>query len=293
MCPEHSRRLPAPFIVGVSRSGTTMLRLMLDSHPQLAIPPETRFMPGLIELVGANAKPDVAADFLTSWERWSDFHLDPDELRARLREASEVDAGAAARCLFELYAEGQGKPRWGDKSPPYVNHVGAIHAAIGEAVIIHLIRDGRDVCASMMRRQHGMKRPRRIARRWVREVGNARAQGTGLPDGAYIEVRYEELVAEPERVLRSLCDRLELDWDSAMLSFHTRAQERLAEITDIVLEGDRFRTAEERLTQFERVASPLTDERVEAWRTDLSESQRRRFEAIAGDLLRELSYPIQ
>ncbi len=243
--------------------------------------------------MGPRAHPDVAADFLISWERWSDFHLDPDALRQRLREHGEVDAGQAARCFFELYANGQGKPRWGDKSPPHVNHIASIHAVLDEALFIHLIRDGRDVCTSMMQRTLGMRNPRAIARRWRREVQCARREGGALPEGAYVEVRYEDLTADPEAVLRELCDRLQLDWDPAMLEFHSRAADRLAEVSDIRLASGEFRTASQRLTQFERVSSPISGARAGAWRDELSAEDRRRFEAVAGDVLRELGYPTQ
>jgi len=64
--------VPAPFVVGVSRSGTTLLRLMLNSHPDLAILAESRFLPALIERFATPSDPDEVADFLESWERWSE-----------------------------------------------------------------------------------------------------------------------------------------------------------------------------------------------------------------------------
>src|SRR5918999_488597 len=77
-------RTPAPFIVGVPRSGTTLLRLMLDAHPELTIPPETHFVPKLVKLwrrEGAGAR--ECADWIVGHPRWGDFGLDEDEPRAR------------------------------------------------------------------------------------------------------------------------------------------------------------------------------------------------------------------
>ena len=115
-----SKRRPPPFIVGVARSGTTLLRLMLDAHPELAIPPETHFVPRLIKLVDGGAGPGEVATFLAGHPRWGDYGLDAAELERRLDALEPFDAGSALRAFYGLYAEGQGKPRWGDKSPPYV-----------------------------------------------------------------------------------------------------------------------------------------------------------------------------
>src|SRR5262245_30372166 len=124
---------PAPFVVGVSRSGTTLLRLMLDAHPDLAIPAETRFLPGLIDLVDAGADRAAAAEFVVAHERWVDFGLDESEFRRRAADAPGPGAAPVARAFYGLYAEGQKKPRWGDKSPPYVEAMPAIRAVLPEA----------------------------------------------------------------------------------------------------------------------------------------------------------------
>src|SRR3954453_423403 len=78
---------PAPFVCGVTRSGTTLLRLMLDSHPELAIPGETHWVPKLIkQFERGKQTPDDAADLIIDHKRWGDFHLDADALRANMRK---------------------------------------------------------------------------------------------------------------------------------------------------------------------------------------------------------------
>ena len=284
---------PAPFVVGVSRSGTTLLRLMLDAHPELAIPAETRFLPDLFALAESGADPGAVTEFMTDHDRWVDFGLDAAELGRRIAALDPLTPGGAARVFYGLYAESQGKPRWGDKSPPYVTAMPMIGAALPEARFVHLIRDGRDVAASLLARRWGMRKSRRIARRWVREVTAARSDGAALPLGRYLEVRYEDLVAEPERVLGDVCGHIQLTFDPAMLRFHERAGERLAELGDLPGRRGRPRSASERATQFERVQRPLDSGRAGSWREELSAEDRAEFEAIAGDLLAELGYPTQ
>ena len=105
--------LPVPFIVGQHRSGTTLLRLMLDAHPDLTIPPETQFIPLAAEKCAGAADPAAAfIETLVSHVHWADFHLDADELERRVRELRRFDLSVAVRLFYELYSERIGKPRW-------------------------------------------------------------------------------------------------------------------------------------------------------------------------------------
>ena len=266
---------------------------MLDAHPTLAIPAETRFLPELFELVESGADHGRVAAYLTGHERWGDFGLDAGELTARIGALEKLTAGAAARAFYELYTERQGKVRWGDKSPPYVTAMPRILAALPEARFIHIVRDGRDVAASLIARSWGMRNARRIARRWVREVSAGRRDGAAMAPGTYLEVRYEELVADPEAVLRAVCAHVALDFEPEMLSFHERASARLAELGDLPGDDGPPRSADERATQFERVREPLSDARVGSWREEMTAGDRAAFEEIAGELLEELGYPTQ
>src|SRR5437762_313536 len=108
---------PAPFIVGVGRSGTTMFRLMLDAHPELAIPPETIFRSQVRH--SCELASDSRAGFLenlTSHINWEDFHIRADSLKQRIAEVSPFNISDALRAFYQLYAERFGKPRWGDRS---------------------------------------------------------------------------------------------------------------------------------------------------------------------------------
>jgi len=103
---------PVPFIVGVTRSGTTLLRLMLDAHPDLAIPPESHFVPSLIKATRKKGiSPDEAHGIVTGHRQWGDFNLDSAELLRRYCELDRIDPETTIRAFFELYAEREGKPR--------------------------------------------------------------------------------------------------------------------------------------------------------------------------------------
>ncbi len=287
---------PAPFVVASPRSGTTLLRMMLDAHPEMAVPFETHFVPELIGAVEAGGGAASALQVVTGHRRWGDFGLDDEALAERLRSHGELTPGDAVRSFYTLYAESQGKPRWGDKTPEYVEFMRPIAGALGEARFVHVIRDGRDVAMSRIRwrqKRSGKTPPvRRMARRWKEAITVAREQARKV--GHYVEVRYEDLVAEPEATLGRICDFAELDYDSAMLSYHERASERMAEI-DRTLPGTSDRVeldASQRLAKHEMATKPPERDRILAWRNDMSEADRREFEAIAGKLLRDLDYPV-
>jgi hypothetical protein len=290
---------PAPFVVGVGRSGTTLLRLMLDAHPELTIPPETHFVADLIALCGPDGAPaGEVGDLLVEHRQWGDFGLDSAALRERLAEGGATVSGASAlRAFYGLYAEDQGKPRWGDKTPGHLTEMRSIAGTLPEARFVHLIRDGRDVLASRRRLLAAAGRPQvdaaQVAAGWRRRIDRGRRQGRRLDH--YLEIRFEDLVAEPRATLIRVCELIDLAFDDAMLHHHERASRRLGEMDRDIDAGDgmRARSAAERAGQHARAAEPPRPELAGAWRETLSDADRRAFEREAGALLTELGYPVE
>jgi hypothetical protein len=292
---RRPKRDPAPFVVGVGRSGTTLLRLMLDAHPALAMPPETGFVPDLIAAAredGASA--DDLLEAVTSHRKWGDFGIEPGELRERWAMLDPIRARSALRAFFELYAEKQDKPRWGDKTPGYTMHMRRIARTLPEARFVHVIRDGRAVAHSRITSLSLREVPmEQVARRWRRRVKRARSQGARLDH--YLEIRYEDLVTDTEPVLRRVCEYIELDWDPVMIDYHRRSEERLAELDrDIpAWEGKLPRSAESRMALHTQTTKPPDPARIGRWRGEMSADDLAVFESIAGELLTELGYALQ
>lgn len=280
---------PAPFVVGVGRSGTTLLRLMLDAHPHLAIPPETHFIPKLVKEMDPAASAEEAVEFIASRRRWPDFGLDREALRARVEEAGEVTPTTVTRAFFALYAEAQGKPRWGDKTPPYVARMPRIEKVVPEARFVHLIRDGRAVALSLRDAHFGPDTLAGAAEMWARRVTRARRMAGRV--GHYLEVRYEDLVVDAEPVLREICDFTDLPWDDAMLRYHEGASERMAEHAHDLERADGTTVSVEmRAGLHTEVTQAPQAERAERWRDALTPEEVAVIEAEAGDVLRELGY---
>ena len=290
---REPERPPAPFVVGVGRSGTTLLRMMLDAHPELAIGAETHFLPELIERSRAGRGPDDLVDAIIAARTWGDFALEPEDLRERVAASGAANAADVARAFYGLCAEARGKRRWGDKTPGYVKRMRSIAGALGEARFVHLIRDGRDVALSRLARGMGREKPiTEVAELWRRRIERARRQARRL-DGRYLELRYEDLVADPEPCLRRVGALIDLDYEPAMLAYHERAGERLAELGDLEpVDARTGRGGAERIAAHALTTSPPTGSRIGAWRTGMSAADRAAFEAVAGDLLRDLGYEV-
>lgn len=285
--------LPAPFVVGVARSGTTLLRLMLDAHPELAIPPETHFIPTLAQTCGSPGRESSACvvEALTTDPRWPDFGIDREALGHRVEALEPFSLGGALRTFYRLYAARFGKARWGDKTPRYLVRMSLIRELLPEARFVHLIRDGRDIWLSLRGLAFGPDSVETAAADWASRIARARTQAKRLP--FYLEVRYEDLVLEPEATLRRICKFIELSWDPVMLDYHDRAAGRLAELQDVhdPTTGRVTKGANRQRIHALTGAPPQAD-RVGRWRTELEGGERQRYEAIAGPLLQELGYEL-
>jgi hypothetical protein len=281
---------PAPFIVGVGRSGTTLLRLMLDAHPAIAIPGETHFLAEFVALNAAELTRERFFRTITEAQTWPNLALGEAALREALDEIEPFSASEATRVFYRLYARLFGKDRWGDKTPPYRAHMVGIQRLLPEARFIHVIRDGRDAALSYRGLWFGPGDDIEAqARFWVDEVRAARSQSVELQH--YLEIRYETLVRDPETILRKICDYLGLSYHPCMLNYHLFASSRLAEFkrpfgppgaTPVDIEA--FLAIHDRTSQRPDVS------RISRWRNEMPDAEQRRYEAIAGGLLRDLGY---
>lgn len=288
---------PMPVVVGSPRSGTTLLRFMLDSHSELAIPPETGFLTLGAKLKGRGNQLRerffrAVVNYPEQFPAWPDFEVPEETFRAALTEINPFNVSDGYRAFYRLYAARQGKPRWGDKTPIYCLSVDDIRRVLPEAHFVHIIRDGRDAALSL--REMWFSPGREIetqAAYWRECVLAARRAGLGRSD--YLEVRYEELISRTSETLERVCAFVGLSFEPAMLSYYTRAPERLREHKGRSrADGTPLLTREERFRQQERTTAPPDPGRVYAWKRVMSAEEQRRFRLVAGDLLEELGYEV-
>lgn len=291
-----SRELfPVPFIVGSPRSGTTLLRLMLDSHPELAIPPETGFLPAVRDLKerGEALRErffEAIVTFPANAPAWDDFQISAETFQARLAAVRPFTAASGVRLFYRMYAARFGKPRWGDKTPLYSHHLRAIQEMLPEARFIHLVRDGRDAAVSL--REHWFSPGRDIAVQatfWRDNLLAARREGAACRH--FLEVRFEDLVRNPEAVLREICDFISLDFRPEMLRHDERASRRLEEHgARYAADGSLVVSRDDRREQQAQSSRRPDPDRIGAWKLLLSPEECRCFGEIAGDLLAAYGY---
>lgn len=288
-------RPPMPFIVGAPRSGTTLLRFMLDAHSDLAIPPETGFVVPCAELAsqGGSLEQDLVETILhfpPDAPAWGDFQIPAADFRARIGQLRPLTAAAGVRAFYELYAARFGKRRWGDKTPLYCQHLLAIEGLLPEAHFVHLIRDGRDAALSLRPLWFSPGNDiKTLGAYWRQAVSAGRTQGARCRH--YLEVRYKDVVLRTEETLGKICDFLELPFEPAMLRYFERSPERLQEHRERTrTDGQILVTRERRLLQQRQTTQPPDASRISAWKQSMSREEQMQFAAIAGDLLRELGY---
>lgn len=243
----------APVLIGgCGSSGTTLVRRMLNRHPDISCGPEsTVFLERITGPAELGARMGFELSEIEAWQRGS-------------RSQAEFIDFFQAACLART-----GKRIWADKTPENIRRLNFLWQHFPEARFVHVIRDGRDVACSL-RRQPWMKlRERdslaalvRCGEYWVDRVAIRRSVKA---DPRYIELRYEELVREPEKALRPVLEFLGLDWSGRLLSPDAEAR-------------------------VDPTAGPAFTSSIGRWRKDLSAVEIDALRPVVGGMLAELGY---
>ena len=274
-CPQ----LPLFFILGRGRSGSTLLRTMLDAHPQVCIPMESRFVQELsYKHAGVNDWDEkrlmaLYGDVLTTFET---LPYDAQRLKTNLLACRGKTSFADVCRMIYLSVPSlfdKTEIQWiGDKNPRYVFFIPSLLKFFPEGRFIHITRDYRDSTLSFFRVK-GMDSEKKnaayLAYKWKAynlEVLKLRA---ALPD-RYLQVKYEDLVVAPEEVLRRVCDFLNLPFHPAMLSSSERMTDAPGIHTDL--------------------SRPVHTEKLGIWKSQLSEHDIRISDAIVGGTAEACGY---
>jgi Sulfotransferase family/Domain of unknown function (DUF5666) len=282
-------RNPFVFIVGCARSGTTLLRRMVDAHPEIAIVPELDRLSGRYAsregltpdglVTPAFLRRLLESGFPGRFERLSLSRQAFEEMLGRDDKISYADLVTR---LVDRYGEARGKTLVGNKSVDEVLHMPTLHELWPQAKFVHLIRDGHDVCLSVLSWRGAEKLALRFpswredpvstaAAWWEWRVRAGRDAGRALGAELYYELRYEALVARPAEEIGALCSFLGIPYDEAMVRFHEGRQQS----------GMGFDAKHAWLPP----TPGLRD-----WRSQMPREELARFETMAGALLEELGY---
>ncbi|WP_214326985.1 sulfotransferase family protein [Nonomuraea sediminis] len=271
------------FVIGCPRSGTTMLQLMLHSHPRMAVPPETRFLVPAYERRRSfgDLREPAAREALARWiatdmsTKFRELKIDKQEF---VRQAVQGPGtlGSVIGTAFRMYADRFCAPRWGDKRPSYVKQVDMLLRLFPDAQFVHLIRDGRDCVASLKEMPWYSLDSYHAVATWAESIDAGVRLRESMPDGTYYELRYEELTADPATELARLCHFLEEEFEPAMISPRQAAGVALPA----------------RKVWHRNTHGDVTRSRVGSWASRLEEWEIALCEHVLGDRLRSLGYEL-
>ena len=267
------------FVLGSQRSGTTMLRLMINRHSRLAVPHETGFITPFYRKLAAYNDCAEASDVTRLLRDVAKHKLvvrgglipDQDAVLAR----APGDYRAFVEAVMGVYCARHGKARWGDKTPFYTEDVDVLRQIFPNAKIVHLVRDGRDVVASQKAIEWMSKNVPKLARDWAWKVTLLRKVGACL-GGDYLEVRYEDLVRAPEAALREICSFLGEPYEPEMLGYSESAEGVVPA---------------ESLRWHRNSVRPPDPAKLGEWRTKLSLGEQAIVDELAGPALELFGYP--
>ena len=281
--PPISRTDPI-FIVGTERSGSNLLRVILDAHPRLDVPHPPHIMKyfaGLEAGYGDLREPDRRRALARDIGRLLAVHIHPWELPVDLdaaaARADPPDLFGIFVQIYEQHRAAAGKARWGCKSTFMIHHAERVLEHFPGARFIWLVRDARDVAASSRRSVFSPYHPYLSARLWAEQQRLGLALEAAHP-GATLRLRYEDLLAEPEGALRGVCGFIGEDYAPEMLRFfETRAARVGAGLS----------------VDWGNTARPILRGNTRKYRKELSDGEVWMVEAAAGAELIALGYELE
>lgn len=289
---DGGRSNPYVFIVGCPRSGTTLVERMVDAHPDIAIVHETHFIAKFFrKRVGLTRDGFVTPELarrLREHRRFARFRMPGEELDALVTGPPMSYADFITR-LYDQYGRQEGKTRVGDKTTGgYLRNIPSLHTLWPQARFVHVVRDGRDVCLSMLTWPKAGRAAGRLptwnqdpvattALWWRWHVLSGREGGRPLGPALYDELSYEAFVSAPAERCADLCRFLDVPYDASMLRFN---EGRVSEAPG--------------LSANQAWRSPTPG--VRNWREQMSDADVELFEALAGDALdafgHERAFPV-
>ena len=260
---------PPIFVGGAGRSGTTLLRLFLDSHPNITCGPEMKFVPMLCRAF-------TELDRIHGERLANNFNL--------ARSDNAKIFGQHIVATMEPYRVASGKPRIAEKTPQNIFQFEILRQVLSDSPLIQVLRDGRDVVRSLLSMNwfnlaSGKPLPYTVdieaaANYWVRSVESGRKL-LRQENSNYFEIRFEDLVERPEFALKQLFDFVGEPWSDAVLDY---------------ADADHHLSIEDYNSQGEVPVRPVDRTRSGKWREEWSVSETDIVRRVAGDLLVNLGY---
>lgn len=270
-------------MIGTQRSGSNLLRLMLDQIPTIAAPHPPHILQRLMPLLptyGDLSNPsafkllvdDVCSLVELNPVTWEGVSFDPENVASRCRENSLV---AIFSAIYDILAEARSAETWCCKSLANVHYIPEISAYLPNAKYLYIYRDGRDVAVSFKKAVVGQKHFYHIAQEWGKAQRVALQMRSQFSADQFFSLSYETLISEPEQSLRGLCNFLGVEYSDSMLDFH-QSNEASSTATSSSL--------------WSNVTKPVMSQNTKKFLTQATQEEVKIFELVAGDVLDALGY---
>lgn len=278
------------FVLGNPRSGTSLLRLMLNIHDEICIPPESHFFLYLEDKYKkwSSNNLDEYLDDLFAATKFETWDIQRNELHSFLKRRKITNYAELNSLIYLFYSIKQDKnvQYWGDKNSLWIKKMPKILEHYPNAFFIHIVRDGRDVACSyrdLNRRkimtQYAPKLPyniTNIAQTWSSNINAIDNFFCKLKDKNKITVKYEDLIFNPQEVLESILRKLDLSFSNEQLDFYKKQKHEI--------EPELYFSWKEKLT------TPLDVTNVGKFKVELKSGEIEEFEEIAKEALSKFQY---
>lgn len=273
-------------MIGAERSGTTLVMAMLGCHPRIAVPEVvwyySRFRPYLHTYGDLSVEKNfrtLATEMVFGLKTpfWG-MNVNPRTIVDEIIQDVKENSFAGLYCaMFERFArENGGKPRWGEKTPYNLFFIKEILEDFPNAQFIYITRDGRDASADYIESSFGPTNIYCAAEVWRMCQDAAAPWREKLSKDQWYDVKYEELVKDPEGILKDVCEFLQEDYDPTMLDFHK---------TDLA-------QARGATSDHKPLGSPTSDKYIGIYKDLLSLRDQRIYAAVAGKAHLEAGYTL-
>ena len=267
------------FILGVQRSGKTLLRLILNSHSYIAIPEEAAFLRPIIkkkyiynEISGKDLK--RIYNYLKNSSHYALWNYDSSKFLNWLEKQHSISLKEFINNLFMSYAESEGKIRWGDKTPSLFRKLNFLHILFPEAKFIHVVRDGRGVFDSWRRIDSTKDNVTVVALEWCYKIYKIERFLELLPPSNKYTLRYEDLVINPEETMKNLCGFMQVEYEPQMMDFYKKSKYYVGS------------------HHSKLIFKPITSENLQKWKINLSGKEIKVFNLLAKRYLKKYGYEV-
>lgn len=272
------------FMIGTQRSGSNLLRLMLNQLTEIASPHPPHIFERIHPLLDKYGDLTVEGNFSQLVDdvcklielnpvEWQGVNLDRKKIISRCNK--ERSLAAVYGSVYDIYSEAQNAKTWCCKSLVNIHYIDTIEQHFKNPKYIYLFRDGRDVALSFQKAVVGEKHIYNIAKDWAHTQEKAIELMEQIDPDRVFRISYEHLTKNTLEVARSLCKFIGVNYTEYMMDFYKTSEAKNAASSSNL---------------WGNVTNPVMSNNTGKYKVEMPEDDIRIFESVAGHILDKLGY---